>query len=65
MKDIQRWVEERFGFVPETCWIAHCKERSGLPLREASNRHGAKRVKPCPPEKQVAIEKAFQHFGLI
>jgi hypothetical protein len=34
--EIQKWVERQFGFTPETCWIAHCKEFYGLPLDEAS-----------------------------
>ena len=24
--DIERWVEQRYGFVPHPYWIAHCKE---------------------------------------
>jgi hypothetical protein len=64
-QEIQKWVQQRFGFTPETCWIAHCKEIYGLPLGEAVNRMGSERVKPCPPEKQMAIKKAFQHFGML
>lgn len=64
-KDIQQWVKENFGFVPQTCWIAHCKEKNGLPLHSAPNRLGAARVKPCPPQKREAIEKAFRHFGIV
>jgi hypothetical protein len=64
-KEIQKWVEQQFGFTPETCWIAHCKEIYGLPLGGAPNRHGAERVKPCPSEKQPLIKRAFQHFGML
>lgn len=64
-KEIQKWVQQQFGFTPETCWIAHCKEIYGLPLGEAPNRHGEEREKPCPPEKQPAIKKALQHFGML
>lgn len=64
-KEIQKWVKQQFGFTPQTCWIAHCKEIYGLPLRGASNRQGEERVKPCPLEKQPAIRKAFQHFGML
>jgi hypothetical protein len=53
------------GFRPETCWNAHCKELYGLPLDAAQNRLGANRAKPCPPEKRVAIKKAFGHFGML
>jgi len=62
-KEIQQWVKQHFGFVPQTCWIAHCKELIGLPLREAPNRQGAS-VEPCPPEKREAIERAFRHFQI-
>jgi hypothetical protein len=64
-REIQKWVEEKFGFTPETCWIAHCKELYGLPLGEAPNRQGNERVKPCPPERRTAIKKAFEHFGML
>ena len=30
--EIQKWVYRRHGFIPKTCWIAHCKELCGLPL---------------------------------
>ena len=61
---IQQWVRARYGFVPQTCWIAHCKELNGLPVRVAPNRACGGREKPCPPEKRAAIEAAFRHFGL-
>jgi hypothetical protein len=64
-QEIQKWVESQFGFTPETCWIADCKELCGLPLGEAPNRRGDERAKPCPPEKRPAIRKAFQHFGMM
>jgi hypothetical protein len=34
-KDIQKYVKQRFGFEPKTCWIAHVKELNGLPTRSA------------------------------
>ncbi len=64
-REIQLWVRQRFGFVPQTCWIAHVKEIHGLPKRTSWNREGPERVKPCPPEKRPAIEAAFKHFGMI
>lgn len=64
-KQIQTWVKQNYGFVPETCWIADIKSQSGLPMREAPNRKGAKRVKPCPPEKAESIRAALRHFGMI
>ena len=63
--EIQRWVEQQFGFIPETCWIAHCKELYGLPVDTAINRRDVERAKPCPPDKRVAIKKAFEHFGML
>ncbi len=63
--EIQDYVRRRYGFVPETCWIAHVKELCGLPVRKAWNRAGQARMAPCPPEKRPAIKEAFRHFGLI
>jgi len=64
-KQIQDWVKKEFGFVPKTCWIAHVKELSGLPVRQAWNRRGVKREKPCPLDKVEPIRDAFQYFGMI
>jgi hypothetical protein len=64
-KQIQVWVKQNYGFVPETCWIADIKSQSGLPMREAPNRKGAERVKPCPPKKVESIGAALRHFGMI
>jgi hypothetical protein len=64
-QDIQKWVRQSHGFVPQTCWIAHCKVLNGLPTRRAPNRQSTKRVEPCPADKRAAIEEAFRHFGLL
>jgi hypothetical protein len=64
-KQIQAWVKQKYGFVPETCWIAHVKHLCGLAMREAPNRQGIERVKPCPPEKVEPIRSAFRHFGML
>jgi hypothetical protein len=64
-KDIQAWVNQQYGFVPQTCWIAHVKELSGLPVEKAPNRKGDDRMKPCPPEKIESIRAAFRHFGMM
>ena len=56
---IQAWVKQNHGFVPKTCWIAHCKEINRLPVMRASNRRGAERLVPCPPAKRDAIDQAF------
>jgi hypothetical protein len=62
--EIIQYVRETYGFVPQTCWIAHVKEQHGLPLRDAPNRRGA-RQKPCPPNKREAITAALRHFGTL
>jgi hypothetical protein len=62
---IQRWVKWSYGFTPKTCWIAHCKEIYGLPVRNSPNRQGSARMVPCPPEKRSMIKAAFEHFGML
>jgi hypothetical protein len=64
-REIQDWVKQNYGFVPETCWIADVKSQAGLQMRKAPNRKGAKRVKPCPPGKIEPIRAALRHFGMI
>ncbi|MDR0857889.1 MAG: 23S rRNA methyltransferase [Oscillospiraceae bacterium] len=63
---IQTYVQETCEYKPQTCWIAHVKELYGLPLKPAYNRAASgQRKKPCPPDKQDDIAKAFKHFGMI
>jgi hypothetical protein len=59
-QEIQKWISRRHGFVPESAWIAHCKELFGLaaPGTAASEN-------PCPPEKVAVIQQAFRHFELL
>lgn len=64
-KQIQDWVKERYGFVPKTCWIAHVKHLSGLPMQKSPNRLGNDRVYPCPLDKIGPIRAALRHFGMI
>ena len=65
-KEIQDYVKEHHSITVQTCWIAHMKERLGLPRREAPNRIDEnKRVKPCPAEYEGFIEEAFKHFKMI
>lgn len=64
--EIQSYVKQKYGFVPETCWIAHAKKKCGLPVRAAPNRIDPnKRVKPCPEDKFPMIKEAFKHLGMI
>ena len=63
---IQKWVQKRYGWIPKTCWIAHCKELCGLEVRQAPNRIKPNfRAVPCPEHKRKAIKTAFQHLGMI
>ncbi len=62
---IQEYVKKKHGFVPQTCWIAHVKELSGLPVVRAPNRRGSRRIKPCPPSKVAPIREALDHFGML
>jgi hypothetical protein len=64
-KQIQTWVKQTYGFVPETCWIADVKFQSGLPMKKAPNRKGVERVRPCPPERVESIRAALKHFGMV
>lgn len=64
-KGIQEYIKAKYGYVPKTCWIAHCKELSGLNPRKSPNRYGAGRVYPCPLEKQADIREAFKHFEML
>ena len=63
-KKIQEWMRLRYGWVPKTCWIAHCKELAGVQVSRAWNRQSDKRTHPCPPEKREPIFEAFKHFGM-
>lgn len=64
-KNIQKWVKDNYGFVPKTCWIAHCKEMYNIPVTKAPNRQSNSRMFPCPQEKEEAIKSSFQYYGLI
>jgi hypothetical protein len=65
-KDIQLYIKLNLGYMPKTCWIAHCKEIYGLSPKAANNRNDTnKREYPCPDMKQEDIKKAFQHFNMI
>jgi hypothetical protein len=64
-KEIQIWVRQQYGFVPQNCWIAHVKEISGLRLRRAPNRQGTERVRLCPQEKVELIQAALRYSGML
>jgi hypothetical protein len=63
---IQGYVKLVFGFVPETCWIAHVKSLGGLTLRTAPNRLDPNsRANPCPDRRRPAIEQALRDLGVL
>lgn len=64
-EQIQQYVQERYGCTPKTCWIAHVKEMTGLPVRRAWNRREDERELPCPPDKLAPIKDAMRHFKMI
>jgi len=61
-QEIQKWVVRQHGFMPQSSWIAHCKELVGLAVPASAARPEGQL---CPPEKQPAIKQAFRHFGLL
>jgi hypothetical protein len=62
--EIQKWVAQYHGFVPDPAWIAHCKQLSGLPVENVRLYQEA-RFHPCPLDKQPAIRQAFRYFGML
>lgn len=65
-KQIQADVKKHSGFVPKSCWIAHCKELAGLhPKRSPKRRDPTKREVPCPADKQAAIFDAFRRLDML
>jgi hypothetical protein len=63
-KQIGHHVKMHYGFAPKSCWIAHVKELSGLPVKRAWNRSSQGRKVPCPPDKVEPIRAALRHFGM-
>ena len=59
-RDIENCVRQHHGFVPRTCWIAHCKELNGLPVKSL---YQGSRLQPV--RLRPAIEEAFRHFGML
>lgn len=59
-------VRQTDGFVAQTCWIADVKASHGLTRGPSPNRIGPDRkVKPSPPERRAAIERALMHFEMV
>jgi len=64
-KEIQKYVKQRYGYTPKTCWIAHVKALHNLTGGPDPNRRNPKRAHPCPVNKKRDIEEALRHFGMI
>ena len=60
-QEIQKWVARQHGFIPQSDWIAHCKELVGI-LVPLESRHADQ---ACPTDKQIAIKQAFRYFGML
>jgi len=63
--EIQKFVKERYGFTPKSCWIADAKEKAGLKVLRAWNRVSDERKNPCPPQKLSSLMDAFRHYKMI
>jgi hypothetical protein len=61
-EEIQKWVARQHGFIPQSFWIAHCKELFGLTVVAPAARHD---WQECPIDKQAAIKDAFLYFGML
>jgi hypothetical protein len=65
-RNIIERLRETHGFAAQTCWIADVKAAHGLTRGASPNRIDPDRkVKPCPPDKRAAIERALIHFGMV
>ena len=59
-------VRKTDQFVAQTCWIADVSASHGLVRGASPNRIDPyHKVKPCPPEKHAAIERALMHFEMV
>jgi hypothetical protein len=53
---IRTEVRNTGGFIPKTCWIADCLQKSGIHVCRDWNRADvSKRKHPCPPKNQQII----------
>jgi hypothetical protein len=65
-KEVSATVKSKYGFVPQTCWIAHVLDDAGKIKRAAPNRKDPnRRTKPCPPNKRTQIETVLKQMGMI
>ena len=66
-KEIQDWVQEKYGFHVTNLNIAQVKQKHGIIERENYNKPKSPDSKQpgCPEEKVKAIEDAMRHFQMI
>ena len=66
-KEIQDWVQEKYGFHVKNLYITQVKQKYGLIERENYNKPKSpnSRQPGCPEEKVKAIEDAMRHFQMI
>ena len=66
-KEIQDWVQEKYGFHVTNLNIAQAKQKHGIIERENYNKPKSSDNKQpgCPEEKVKAIEHAMRHFQMI
>ena len=66
-KEIQDWVQEKYGFHVTNLNIAQVKQKHGLIERENYNKPQSpdSRQPGCPEEKVKAIEDAMRHFQMM
>ena len=63
-KEIQKWVQEKYGFHVTNLNIAQVKQKHGIIEQENYNRAKSENSKQpgCPEEKIKAIEDAMRYF---
>ena len=66
-KDIQAYIEEKYGFKVHTAYIAEMKRDLGLPMYNAPNAvEELKRPRSHPTtEMEEVIKDALKHFEII
>jgi len=66
-KEIQDWVQDKYGFHVTNLNIAQVKQKHGIIERENYNKAKSENSKQpgCPEDKVSAIEEAMRHFQMI
>lgn len=65
-REINEYIENKYGFKVSTLYIAQMKDMVGLEKRTNFNPgEGKSKVLICLPEKEEAIMDAFRYFNLI